>query len=330
VYIIMVRADCPRGYRDVNGICVPLKSRRARSTQYLSLFSNDGGGGGSDDVYVPQDEITGGGDGGDEPQPEPQPMTDDEILRREIDNINIKPPDLDPQMDVDTALALGGVGAGVAGVVSGSILSAGTAATETFDVVGDATMNEIMMTEVRAQQALTEANEAADAAAEAAATEAAEAAEAMEGLEGLEMLEAGTEGVTLLGEAAAASVAADAAATAAAATAAAATAAATAAAAGEISAGAAAAAVAGDVAATAGAVSLGLAGETLGTSLIVGGVVVGVAGATALILENQDEINADLNSVAQGTTKVANQVSKEFDKDTKKIGKALNNINIFN
>ena len=49
----MVHADCPRGYRNVNGICVPLKSRQVRTSQYLSLFSNDGGGGGSDDVYVP-------------------------------------------------------------------------------------------------------------------------------------------------------------------------------------------------------------------------------------------------------------------------------------
>ena len=74
----MVHADCPRGYRDVNGICVPLKSRQVRSSQYLSLFSNDGGGGGSDDVYVPyvpsgsipEDDIISGG-GGDDGRDEP-------------------------------------------------------------------------------------------------------------------------------------------------------------------------------------------------------------------------------------------------------------------
>ena len=77
VCIIMVHADFPRGYRNVNGICVPLKSRQVRSAQYLSLFSNDGGGGGSNDVYVPSDSIpeddiiTGGGAGGGEPTVEP-------------------------------------------------------------------------------------------------------------------------------------------------------------------------------------------------------------------------------------------------------------------
>ena len=73
MYTIMVHADCPRGYRNVNGICVPLKSRQVRTTQYLSLFSNDGGGGGSDDVYVPPDSFPED-DISDDPPPDVEPV----------------------------------------------------------------------------------------------------------------------------------------------------------------------------------------------------------------------------------------------------------------
>ena len=85
----MVRADCPRGYRNVNGLCVPLKSRQVRTAQYLSLFSNDGGGGGSNDVYVPNDIP-------DDPYQEDQKDDDQDAELVDDGGDDDPPPDVEP------------------------------------------------------------------------------------------------------------------------------------------------------------------------------------------------------------------------------------------
>ena len=65
-----------------------------------------------------------------------------------------------------------------------------------------------------------------------------------------------------------------------------------------------------------------LAGETFGTSLI-------VAGMTAGAIAGGVEIYNHADDIADGISTAGNAVSQEFDKDAKKVGKALNPANWF-
>ena len=309
---------CPRGYVVIGGICVPKKQHLTRDYTYASIFNNDHG----DHHYHPIDP-----EPAPEPEPEPEPNPpptpgpepDDNNARAGNDirapSITIPQNIIDQQMSVGNAIGLSLAGAGATSALAGSLLTGMTTGTATADIIGTAAENTAMMTEMRALDALADAQKAAKAAK--AAADAAEAAEAAEGTEGLfEGGEIGIELTSLVSEEAAASAAADAAVSAAAAAAEAATAESLAIAAGEgaaLTSAEIAAGVAGDVVADSLMVGLGLAGETMGTSLLVAGAVAGVAGTTALIIENQAAIGNEIN-------KDANKVSQTFDKGVKAIG----------
>ena len=64
----------------------------------------------------------------------------------------------------------------------------------------------------------------------------------------------------------------------------------------------------------------------MGTSLVILGGVAAVAGAAALVLDNEDEIKGAANDVAQGTEQVANQVAQGTEKVANQISKGFNSI----
>jgi len=322
-------SKCPKGYIKIGGICVPKQKVVMRDDTYLSTF----GGGGDDDNnnYVPVI-----------PDPIPNPIPDP------IPNV----PDPTPQPNRKKKKGGDGAQNTLSKVIDGMStidyvaagLAAGSLVLTSAGVVVYNSGQVVMSASELAEEGI-EMVDLADAAAEGgesleallastrtglqAAQDAAQAEELGIVDEGIELTEITEETPLLVEEGAefvdvalesaeVAAAAGDAAAAAAGAEVAAVAGAEVAAEVATVAAADAAAAAAVEAGVLAGSVAL--APETLGTSLIVGGVVAGSIAAGVAIEENSD-------AIADATVSAANAVSQEFDKDVKKAGKVLNPFN---
>lgn len=315
-------SKCPKGYIKIGGICVPKQKVVMRDDTYLSTF----GGGGDDDNnnYVPviPDPIPNP-----IPDPTPQPNRKKKKGGDAAQNTLSKVIDGMSTLDyVAAGLAAGSLVLTSAGVVvynSGQVvMSASELAEEGIEMVdladaaaeGGESLEALLASTRTGLQAAEDAAQAEELGIVDEGIELTEITEETPLLveEGAEFVDVALEGAEV-----AAAAGADAAAAAGAEVAAVAGAE-VAAEVATVAAADAAAAAAVEAGVLAGSVAL--APETLGTSLIVGGVVAGSIAAGVAIEENSD-------AIADATVSAANAVSQEFDKDVKKAEKVLNPFN---
>ena len=310
-------SKCPKGYIRIGGICVPKANVVMRSDIYLSTFGGGGSDGGEDNFVpvIPDPDPTPV-----IPDPTPQPNRKKKKGGDAAQNTLSKVIDGMSTLDyVSAGLAAGSLVLTSAGIVvynSGQVvMSASELADEGIEMVdladaaaeGGESLEALLASTRTGLQAAEDAAQAEELGIVDEGIELTEITEETPLLveEGAEFVDVALEGAEV-GAEVAAEIGTEIA----------------------VETAVAAATEAAAVEASVLAGSAALAPETLGTSLIVGGLVAGSIAAGVAIEENSDAI-ADAtvsaaNTVSQATVSAANTVSQEFDKDVKKAGKILN------